>query len=321
MQTKFDLLGSMIIQHDFYGTEAAPLDLYVYQEDGRPHQGIKVLEKGREFQLITQEGIIFEERGLLGIHLEDPGFFNYTDLEVHRDHILFIYPRMGEPVMKSQSYEWLPKMGRICSFPMSEAEFEALQRVDIQRLEGGPVQGLPVVKGPFSGAYQVDIRNFPPGGYEVGFSLSNGQKLISKFFALGDSQIGKHLIVVSAYFQKNYAQMIHFAARKVYWRYNIIGNEKDWESVNISAKTLSEGIEIPFDKLENEGTIPGGKKAKQWITKVPISLSQKPKVKVMLTSNTFVNGLQLPDASSENLISYRPDNKVEGFLADIFMYL
>ena len=322
MQPTFDDLGNLTVQHDFFGDQAAPLNLYVYTEQGTPHQQVKVREVGRDFSLFAPAGAVSGERALLGLHLEDTLFFNYTGIELKRDLLLYVYPRIGEAVMKTASYEWLPKFGGVCSIPMSEAEYQGIQQISIQRLEGGPDTPLTVVKGGYTGSYQIDIGHFPPGGYAVTFTLSNGQSLVSKFFALGNSQIGRHLIVISAYLQKGYAQFLHFPAQKAFWRYNLIGiSDADWRESSLEA-TDQAGNRISFQKLTDTVSIPGGKTAYQMISSVPLAFSQQPEIQVKLTCPSFPGGLRLPDASSERLTAYRPvGTDSEAYLTEIYMYL
>jgi len=322
MQPTFDHLGNLTVQHDFFGDQAAPLNLYVYNEQGTPHQQVKVREVGRDFSLFAPAGSVSGERALLGLHIEDNLFFNYTGLALQRDLMLYIYPRMGEAVMKTASYDWLPKVGNICSIPMSEAEYQGIQQISIQRLEGGTATPLAVVKGGYTGAYQIDIGPFPPGGYALTFQLTGGERLVFKFFALGNSQIGRHLVVISAYLQKGYAQFLHFPAQKAYWRYNIIGiSENDWGESSLEA-TDQVGNRISFQKLADPVAIPGGKTAHQMISAVPLAFSQQPEIEVKLNCPPFPGGIRLPDASSEQLKTYRPSGmELEAYLTEVYMYL
>ncbi|MEM1220176.1 MAG: hypothetical protein AAGH79_14745 [Bacteroidota bacterium] len=322
MQPTFEHLGNLTVQHDFFGDQAAPLNLYVYTEQGTPHQQVKVREVGRDFSLFAPAGRVQGERAILGVQIEDNLFFNYTGLELHRDRILYVYPRMGEAVMKTASYDWLPKFGRICSIPVSEDEYQKITQISIQRLEGGNATPLTVVKGEYTGTYRIDIGHFPPGGYAVTFSLSDGQHLVSKFFALGDSQIGRHLIVVSAYLQKSYAQFLHFPAQKAFWRYNLIGiSEADWQATSLEC-TDKKGARVDFQKLAGPVSVPGGKTAYQMISSVPLAFSQQPQLQVTLNCPAFPEGLQVPDASSEQIASYKPAGmELEAYLTEVFMYL
>lgn len=322
MQVTYESLGKLTIQHDFFGESAAPLEVYVYSENGQPHQQIRVREQARDFHLFAPAGMVTGERVLLGIHLEDPLFFNYTGLQFHRDQILYVYPRMGEPVMKTATYDWLPKFGRIAQFPMSAEDFQAIQQITLQHLEGGAATGLPIVKGAFSGSYLIDLANYPSGGYQINFQLATGNTLRWNFFALGDSQLGKHVVIVSAYLQPGYAQFVHFPTRKAFWRYNIIGlSEADWPSAMLSAQDGTQQA-IPFKKVAERAAIPGGQSAYQWISEEAIPFSQKPEVEVRLTTPQFVSGIRLPDASSEQLKRQRIDSGGEEvYLAEVFMYL
>ena len=263
--------------------------------------------------------------------VENPLFFNYTDLPFQPGQIMYSNSSM---ILKGGkvSYKFLPvQPGRFAYTFENGAEILKSWAVE-------DVMGNTVLQKTFYGEYSalslgVDLTSEPEGCYQLKYKTKD--KTFSYSFYMSTELYRQPGLAVfewqypSVYnkkwkgtwqFNKMYSWKME--ALSTYWRYHCVAKNGSALKGLAIPKAKINGNEVSFSVIEAKQNLPDGNQATVFVSDQPVSLLQFPSGTIELDIPGASEGLRLPFASPEFIHSGTlPKGKKPVRFSDIYVYI